>query len=197
VLNLVFHKTRRPGNGPRQAAAIFRATVDLLVERGYEGLTIEGVAARSGVNKTTIYRWWPSKDELIAGALLESQVLQLSVADTGSFRGDLIALTDQVVRLLTSEPGGRITRAALGGLGRPGLAYFVQKFCADRVEQERPIFQRAVERGELAAHVDSAMVVDLLAGAMWFRLLVRQTPLPPGYTEAIVDTVLGGLPHSS
>jgi AcrR family transcriptional regulator len=193
----VFRVTRRQGNGPRQAAAIFHATVDLLTEHGYDGLTIEGVAARAKVNKTTIYRWWPSKDALLAAALMESEILELTVSDTGTLRGDLIAVTDQVVRLLTTEPGGRITRAAFGGLDRPGLAYFVKEFCGKRTTQEASIFQRAADRGELTATVDPEMVVDLLAGAVWFRLLVRQTPMPDGYTEAMVDAVLAGLPHSS
>jgi AcrR family transcriptional regulator len=193
----VFRVTRRDGSGPRQAAAIFRATVDLLIERDYEGLTIEGVAARAKVNKTTIYRWWPSKDALLAAAMIDADALEKTVADTGSLRGDLIAVTDQVVRLLTVEPGARIARAALGGLNRPGLADLVQQFCAERIERETPIFERAAQRGELTGQVDPATIIDLLAGAVWYRLLVRQAPMPDGYTEAIVDTVLAGLPHSS
>jgi AcrR family transcriptional regulator len=193
----VFRVTRREGNGPRQAVAIFRATLELLVEHGYEGLTIEGVAARSKVNKTTIYRWWPAKDALLAAAMIDSEVLEKNVTDTGSLRGDLIELTGQVVRLLTAVPGGRIAKAALGGLSRPGLASLVQMFCAERMEREKPIFDRALQRGELSREVDPAMVVDMLAGAIWYRLLIRQTPMTDGYTEAIVDTVLNGLPHSS
>jgi AcrR family transcriptional regulator len=193
----VFRVNRREGRGPRQAGAIFTATVELLVEHGYEGLTIEGVAARSKVNKTTIYRWWPSKDALLAAALEGAQVLDLTVSDTGTLRGDLVALVEQVVALLTAQAGTRITRAALGGLDRPGLAFFVRKFCAKRAQQEAPIFERAVARGEITADVDPTMVVDLLAGAIWFRLLIRQTPMPDGYAEAIVDAVLSGLPRSS
>ena len=191
----MFRKTH--GRGPRQAAAIFSATVELLAEHGYEGLTIEGVAIRANVNKTTIYRWWPSKDELLAAALEGAEVLDLAVSDTGSLRGDLVALVEQVVTLLTAQAGMRITRAALGGLDRPGLAFFVRKFCAKRAQQEAPIFERAVARGEITADVDPTVVVDLLAGAVWYRLLIRQTPMPDGYAEAIVDSVLSGLPRSS
>ncbi|TCO61034.1 TetR/AcrR family transcriptional regulator [Actinocrispum wychmicini] len=190
-------RAKRRGKGPRDAAAIYSATVDLLVLNGYEGLTIEGVAAHSKVNKTTIYRWWPSKDALLAATLEQSHILELTVADTGSLRGDLIGVVDQVVRMLTIEPGGRIARAALGGLDRPGLSFFVRMFCEKRAKQEAPIFERAKQRGELAEDVDPTMVVDLLAGAIWFRLLVRQAPMPDGYTEAIVDAVLTGLRQSS
>jgi AcrR family transcriptional regulator len=199
VFNHVICRTRRPGKGPRQAAAIFRATLDLLVERGYEGLTVEGVAARSKVNKTTIYRWWPSKDALLSAALIESDVLELAVADTGSLRGDLTALVEQVVRLLTKHQGGAIARATLAGIDRPDLAHFAQKFCADRLTREEPIFQRAAARGELPPGTDPSLVVDLLAGAVWYRLLIRQTPVPDDFADRLVTTVLTGISaaHSS
>lgn len=188
---------RRQGDGPRQAAEIFQATVDLLVEHGYDGLTVEGVAARSGVNKTTIYRWYPSKEALLAAAMIESEILELTVADTGSLRGDLIALTEQVLRLLTAPEGGRVARAAIGGLDRPELAVVAKEFCAKRIAKEQAIFDRATARGELTEGADPALVIDLLAGAIWYRVLVRQTPMPDGHTEALVDTILAGLPRSS
>lgn len=193
----MFSETRRPGKGPRHALDIYRATLELLVERGYDGLTIEGVAAHSGVNKTTIYRWWQSKDELLCTAFVETNLLKVDVVHTGSLRGDLIALTHQVIDLLTGEEAGRITRASLGGLDRPGLARFVEMFCAQRLDSEQEIFRRAVARGEIVAEVDPATVVDLLAGAIWYRVLVRQTELPADFAERLADIVLAGLPRSS
>ncbi|MEV4313243.1 TetR/AcrR family transcriptional regulator [Actinocrispum sp. NPDC049592] len=193
----MFRATRTEGRGPRQAAAIFQATLDLLMQHGYDGLTIEGVAARSKVNKTTIYRWYPSKDALLAAAMIDREVLEKNTEDTGSLRGDLIAVTHQVIRMLTAVPSGKVATAALGGLERPGLAGLVRMFCAERMESEKPIFDRARQRGELTADVDPAMVIDLLAGAVWYRVLIRQTALESGFAEAIVDTVLSGLPRSS
>jgi AcrR family transcriptional regulator len=193
----MFSETRRPGKGPRQAVEIYRATLDLLVEHGYDGLTIEGVASRSGVNKTTIYRWWQSKDDLLCTAFVETSLLKLDVVYTASLRDDLIALTHQVIDLLTGDEAGRVTRASLGGLDRPGLARFVEMFCAERLAVEQDIFTRAVARGEIAPGVDPATIVDLLAGAIWYRVLVRQTPLPDDYAERLTDIVLAGLPRSS
>jgi AcrR family transcriptional regulator len=193
----MFSVTRRPGKGPRHALDIYRATLDLLVERGYDGLTIEGVAAHSGVNKTTIYRWWQSKDDLLCTAFVETNLLKVDVVHTGGLRGDLIALTHQVIDLLTGEEAGRITRASLGGLDRPGLARFVEMFCARRLDSEKEIFRSAVARGEITAAVDPATIVDLLAGAIWYRVLVRQTELPADFAERLVDIVLAGLPRSS
>ncbi|MFD0467130.1 TetR/AcrR family transcriptional regulator [Nonomuraea thailandensis] len=79
---------------PRKQQEIFDATLRLVAERGYDGLTVEGVAERSGVNKTTIYRWWPSKAALLGAALVESDVLGFDSPDTGSLRGDLVALVE-------------------------------------------------------------------------------------------------------
>jgi AcrR family transcriptional regulator len=95
--------TRR-SSGPRKAQEIFDATLDLLAEKGYEGLTIEGVAQQSGVNKTTVYRWWPSKGALLGAALIGARQLEFTPPDTGSLTGDLEALLHTIVTLLTARP---------------------------------------------------------------------------------------------
>src|SRR3954451_10610059 len=100
--------------GPRKAQEIFDATLDMLAAHGYEGLTIEGVAERSGVNKTTIYRWWPSKAALLGAALVEADLLGFEPPDTGSLRGDFVAVVEGIRRLLTEPPARDIAVAALG-----------------------------------------------------------------------------------
>ncbi|GAA2812972.1 TetR/AcrR family transcriptional regulator [Crossiella cryophila] len=184
---------RRPGDGPRQAQAIFTATLELLAERGYDGLTMEGVAARSGVHKTTIYRWWTDKDALLGAALLNSALLELPAPDTGTLRGDLLALTGHVLRLLTTEPSASVITAALTAAGRPVLSRLAHEFFADRLAGELVIFDRARQRGEIAADIDPKLVVDLLAGAMWTRVLLRQEQPPPGFAAQAVDLVLTAL----
>ncbi|MEV0719511.1 TetR/AcrR family transcriptional regulator [Asanoa sp. NPDC050611] len=185
---------RRPGEGPRDATAIYQATLELLLENGYDGLTIEGIAARSGVNKTTIYRWWSSKDELLATAFVRTRALKTAAPDTGSLRGDLLAVTTHVIELFGDPEGQRIVRAALNGLDRKsGLAEFVRQSTAEGLATEQPIFTRAIDRGELASDVDPATVIDMLAGAVWYRVFIRQIPLPPDFAERIVDIALAGL----
>ncbi|HEV7977720.1 TetR/AcrR family transcriptional regulator [Amycolatopsis sp.] len=165
---------RRPGSGPRQAEAIFTATLQLL-EHGYDGLTMEGVAARSGVNKTTIYRWWPAEDALLGAALLDSSLLELAVPDTGSLRGDLLGLTEHVLRLLHTEPTVAVIAGALAAnVGRPHLAELAKTYFADRLAKELVVFERAERRGDLRAGVDPMLVLDLLAGAVWARVMIRQ-----------------------
>lgn len=184
------HRSRATGRGPRAAERIYEATLELLTERGYQGLTVEAVAERAGVNKTTIYRWWPSKGPLLRSALLHSRVLDVEVPDTGSLRGDLVALAGQMVRLVSQERTGAVARAMLSGGGQGELALVARDFFADRLGRERPLFARAVTRGELAADADPVLLMDLVAGAVWMRVLLRQLPVEEGFAESVVDAVL-------
>lgn len=185
--------SRRAGRGPRQAQKIYRVTLDLLAECGYDDLTVEGVAARAGVNKTTIYRWWSDKDALLGAALVQSDLLRLTVPDTGSLRGDLRGLVRELVELMTGEATSRVVVAALGAVaGRPRLEWLAREFVADRLSGERAVFDRAVARGELRATVEPAVIVDLLAGAVWSRVMLRQAPVSEEFAEQVVDVVLGG-----
>lgn len=185
--------SRRAGRGPRQAQKIYRVTLDLLAECGYDDLTVEGVAARAGVNKTTIYRWWSDKDALLGAALVQSDLLRLTVPDTGSLRGDLRGLVRELVELMTGEATSRAVVAALGAVaGRPRLEWLAREFVADRLSGERAVFDRAVARGELRAVVEPAVIVDLLAGAVWSRVMLRQAPVSEEFAEQVVDVVLDG-----
>ncbi|MFH8366763.1 TetR/AcrR family transcriptional regulator [Streptomyces sp. NPDC018031] len=181
------------GAGPRRSQEIFEATLDLLAAQGYEGLTVEGVAERSGVNKTTLYRWWPSKGALVSAALTGAGRLGLRVPDTGTLRGDLEAIVRQVVDLLTAPPTSAVAVAALGAVTHsPDLARSVRGFFADRLAREREVFERAVARGELPPDADPVLLIDLLAGAVWLRVVLRQQPVEPDFVPRAVDTVLRG-----
>ncbi|MFE3453454.1 TetR/AcrR family transcriptional regulator [Nonomuraea sp. NPDC059194] len=180
---------------PRKQQEIFDATLTLLAERGYESLTIEGVAERSGVNKTTIYRWWPSKPALLAAALIEADALAIDPPDTGTLRGDLEALVESMVALLTRPPSSDVAVAALGAaVHHPELN--VRGFFADRFAREQEIFERARVRGELAGDTDPMLVVDLLAGAVWVRAVFRGLPVEPGFAQRAVSAVLDGVASS-
>ncbi|MFQ6395959.1 TetR/AcrR family transcriptional regulator [Nocardia sp. KC 131] len=186
-------RAERAKAGPRQASAIFAATLDLLVEQGYEGLAMESIASRSGVNKTTIYRWWPSKDAVLAAALVKSDLLAFAMPDTGSLRGDLLALMREITQLLTGANTAPIVATVLAAAPRrPELAAVAHTFFVERLTREQPMFERAIGRGELPLSVDPAMIMDLLAGAIWFRILLRNEPLTPDYLNGAVDLVLQG-----
>ncbi|MEU8686651.1 TetR/AcrR family transcriptional regulator [Streptomyces sp. NPDC048611] len=186
------HGTRRSG-GPRKAQEIFDATLDLLAEKGYEGLTIEGVAQRSGVNKTTIYRWWPSKGALLGAALIGARQLDFTPPDTGTLAGDLTALLRTMVSLLTEQPASDIAVSVLGAITQSAeLALPIREFFADRMALEQPVFDRAVARGELPTDTDTMLLIDLLAGAAWVRCVLRGLPLEQDFVSRAVGTVLEG-----
>lgn len=182
-------KVRRP----RKAQEILAATLELLAARGYDALNIEAVAAKAAVNKTTIYRSWSSKDELLAAALRQAPSLELHIPDTGTLRGDLVDIARQIAHLLSDEPSRRVAVVMLAAAPeRPAITAASMSFFADRLQQERVIFERAAERGELAVSVEPGVAMDLLAGALWFRLLLRSEPVDEGYLATLVDTVLAG-----
>lgn len=179
---------------PRRAEAIFTATLELLATAGYEGLTMESVALRAGVNKTTLYRWWKSKDEVLAAALTESDLLTFPVPDTGSLRSDLIETARSIHGLLTDAATAPIAAAVLAASpGRPSLAAVGRMFFTDRAAREHALFHRAAERGELDETTDPRLVMDMLAGSIWFRLFLRAEPVAAADIEAAVDMVLDGI----
>ncbi|WP_406639463.1 TetR/AcrR family transcriptional regulator [Amycolatopsis sp. WGS_07] len=184
----------RTASRPRKADAIYSATLALLAERGYDALTVEAVAAQAGVHKTTIYRTWATKDEVLADALVQAPELTFAIPDTGTLRGDLLELAKQIHRLLSDPANRRIITAVVSALpDRPATAEAAGRFFADRLGREQAVFDRAHDRGELADAADSELVMDLLGGNLWFHTLIRAKSADDAYLERLVDTVLTGV----
>ena len=185
---------RKPGR-PRDAQrdrAILQSTFKILNTQGYAGLTIEGVAADANVGRPTIYRRWPSKPALVVAALMTSDRLALPVPDSGSLRGDLIALQVHQVELMNSPQSRRVTAGLVADLAAdPELAeIYVTQYLAPRRATVWQVLQRGVDRGELAPDTDFAFVYDLLMGPLFMRAVVWGQSLEPGAAERTVDVVL-------
>lgn len=186
--------SRGPGR-PRDARrdeAILTATLRILKEHGYRGLTVGGVAASAGVGRPTIYRRWPSKPALVVAALVESARLAVPVVDTGSLRRDLIAVQRHQVELMSSPESRRVTAGLIGDLATdPELAEtYVTQYLAPRRATVWRVLQRGVDRGELDADVDFAFVYDLLVGPLFMRAVVWGQPLESDAAEKTADVVL-------
>jgi AcrR family transcriptional regulator len=174
----------------RSHRAILDATVELLCEHGFGGLTVDGVAARAGVGKATIYRHWGSKNELAMEAIAAVRPVP-AVPDTGSLRDDLRQLMTGVVRMLTDSPMAALTPSLIDAAERDDdLRALHQSFVSARRDLTMGVLRRAAERGEIAADVDPALVTDLLAGSLFYRRLLLHEPLDAAYVDRLVDLVL-------
>jgi AcrR family transcriptional regulator len=168
--------------------AILRAARELLDRRGFRRLTIEGIAARAGVGKATIYRWWPSKAAVAMDAVLEAAGPRIPFPDTGSAREDLRRQIASVIKLYTRTRTGRGLRALLAESQHdPSLAESLRdRFIASRRAEAATVFERAVERGELRPDLDVGVAIDALYGAVYYRLLVSHAPLDSAYADTLI-----------
>ncbi|MFJ6651348.1 TetR/AcrR family transcriptional regulator [Microbacterium sp. NPDC091313] len=186
-----------PRSGPVRSEAarqaILRAAADLLVERGYERLTIEGIAARAGVGKQTIYRWWPSRGEIVAEALFEGLLLpeRLTVPDTGDIRADLRAWMLGLSGFLDDERGESLVRSIITAATQNAeiSGHLMDSFVATESLSAR-LTAALGTVPNLPAGVDVGTVSDMILGALLVRVLGHQ-PLDAPTIDALVDTVLG------
>ena len=179
----------------RSHRAIVEATQQLLVEQGYRSLTIEGVAARAGVGKQTIYRWWPSRPALVLEAYLAGSDAVALPRERPTARADVHALLDWLVAVLAQPIGGRVVAGLVADLKHdPDLA---ERFHRDVVPARRHAMREALERGrergEIRRDADLAVAVDTLHGAVFYRLLLSGEPLDKAYTERLAAQVLDGI----
>lgn len=174
--------------------AVLRAAGELLNEVGYGKVTMEGVAARSGVAKSTIYRWWKSKALLVMEAQSEAVAQRMPEPDTGSVQADLVTFTTELYRV--SEWPLRV--AALSGMMAeaqldPNFAGPFRDWIQSRRKVVSDILSRGMARGELAADLDLEYATDLIFGPFWYRLLVGHAPLDPGRVQQEISRLLTGL----
>ena len=187
--------TRGRRRSERSHAAIVRATQDLLVERGYRELTIEGVAARAGVGKQTIYRWWPSRAALVLEAYLAgSEALPLP-PESSSVREDVRALIGWLADVLAQPIGGRVVAGLVADLQHdPDLAAgFQREVVPARRSAMRAALERGRDRGEIDAGADLGVAVDQLHGAVFYRVLLSGEPLDARFAERLAEQTLKGL----
>jgi len=180
---------------PEADRAILAATVELLAERGLAAMSIEEVAARAGVGKTTIYRRWPSKGLLALDAFVASFREEQAQPDTGTLRGDMLSALRAWVRAVTQTPmGSMLTGLIAEAQHDPEL----RGAWRDRVleplrEQHRIMLDRAIARGEIAASADREVVLDLFFGAAEHRLLLGHLPMTDEFIAEVVDVILAGV----
>jgi AcrR family transcriptional regulator len=162
---------------PRSAKshhAIRQATLELLAEVGFERMSIEAIATRAGVGKTTIYRRYESKEELVADAI-ESLREDVIIPDTGSFWGDIDALIQSAAQI-TLSPLGRQTVAMIisSATSNPQFAQvYWTKYLQPRQQAFAIVLERAKARNEVQTEIDSNLVFDIMSGVMLYALVFQ------------------------
>jgi len=186
------HHGNRHGRSERARQAVLNAADDLLTERGFAGVTIEGIAAKAGVAKQTIYRWWQSKTDILMDAYLEDAAEDLVPADHGDLERDLRGYLHQLTRFLVETDPGEVFRALIGqSLHDPDVATVFRGRCVDaQRDRDRLLIERAIERGDLSADLDVNTAVDQLVGPIYYRILVTGQAVDPDFVDALVDSFL-------
>ncbi|MEU8364073.1 TetR/AcrR family transcriptional regulator [Nonomuraea sp. NPDC048882] len=180
----------------RSRQAILAAARELISEVGYAKLTIEAIAARAGVGKQTIYRWWPSKGAVVLDAFLALSEAgpegSMALPDTGDVAADLRAVMRATVAEF-ADPAFEGPIRALNAeiINDPALAAQYREKLAGPVDEAKKDRLRSAQRaGQLAADADLDLALELLYAPLYQRWLLRTGPLTPDYADALVEAFL-------
>jgi AcrR family transcriptional regulator len=169
--------------------AILATTLTHLEERGFEDLSVEEIARAAGVNKTSVYRRWPSKADLVLAAVGSVSDAEPPFVESGELRSDLVRLLEAKAASLATPLGQNMGRAlmALDGKARRESN---EAFLKERPSVPRAVLARAIARGDLPPDADPDFLDELLAGPILRRILMRNEPVDTAYVTRVVDHVL-------
>jgi AcrR family transcriptional regulator len=186
---------RRGAGRPRSAEtelAILDATLAILVEEGFGGMSIESVAARAGVGKAAIYRRWSSKEQVVIEALRGHVASSLPMLDTGDLRADLAGMLHGIRRAMAGEDGPIMTAFVAEKARYPELrAEYERVFVKERRAHLQHIISAAVERGELPDTTDIELMAEAGPAILSHRLMVHDHALPKDLPDRIIELLLG------
>ena len=188
--------TPRPSSGrgrPRDRALddrILEQVIALLGSHGYAGLTLDELAARSGVAKTTILRRWPSKAAVAAAGVERLALQSVDVPDSGALKVDLLALLHGAVEAFVRGRGQFVAQLIREAGHHPEITDLLYTVIHTRRQAYRRVLALAIARGELAPSIDQDLLIDLLIGPIWTRMLITRDPITREYVDSIVEAVL-------
>jgi AcrR family transcriptional regulator len=171
--------------------AVLHAADDLLVERGFGGVTVEGIAARAGVAKQTIYRWWPSKVDILLDTLIDDASGRLAIPDAASAVESARQYLRNLARFLSKDPAGKVLLALIGEAqhDQAMAGIFHQRYLDPQRQREREMLQRGVASGELAADLDVEAALDALVGPVFYRALTG-AQIPRSFIDRLIADAL-------
>lgn len=170
--------------------AIHEATLGLLERHGYEGLRYEDVARIARVNKTSVYRRYPWKAELVVGALAALEAPEPFPATTGDLRRDLVTQLERTAKRLRTPRGRAIARALAGLDDRPTTAKITPELRERFLGGPTRYLESAIARGDLERATDAAQVAELVHAPLYYRVVLQRRPASSPWIESVVDAVL-------
>jgi len=174
----------------RSKAKILASTLEQLEERGYDGLSIEGIAASAGVGKTTIYRHWATKAALVVDAIGSLGFME-DIEPTGDLRADLLAHLTMLVGVLSDERFSGLFPTMIDAARRhEDLRAVHRAMTAERRGRVVAIFEAAIARGELPADLDVELAIDVVAAPLFYRRIMFDTEVDEAYAARVVDALL-------
>ena len=185
-------ESRAPGRPRSEKArkAVIQSTLELLRSVGFNDLTVEAVAARAGVGKATIYRWWPNKAELVVAAFVSAVEEELRFPVAGSV---LDALHAQMRRwaVIFGSPLGQIVATVIGAgqSDKEILEAFRTHWVEPRRVEIRRLLRQAIQEKKIRADLEPDTIIDLLYGPLYLRLLLRHAPLNVGHVDTVFAVV--------
>jgi AcrR family transcriptional regulator len=185
-------KPRTGGRSARVVSEVLSATLQVFAEQGYAGLTVEAVAVRAGVNKTTIYRRWPSKAELLGAALVSLRNEDPEPPDTGSLREDLRLLLQQSNARMATPTWRAIMQSLLLGNADPELQTILQRMRDTRPAIPPAVIERAIKRRELPKGSDPELIVSALLGPLHVRTFWKRQIVDDRFIRGLVNLVVSG-----
>jgi AcrR family transcriptional regulator len=177
--------------GATVRANVLAATLAELADVGYSALSVEAVAERADVHKTTVYRRWRDRETLVIDALTDHVATERPIPDTGDIEADLLDLVRSLVRLV-NDPVERAGMTVLfsDAARVPEIAQIKRRFYADRFRRAEPVIARAVERGQLPADIDPDELLKTLIATLHLKLLVTEEPIDDTTADRAVAVTL-------
>ncbi len=176
---------------------ILDAALSMLADGGYGGFRLDALATRAGVAKTTILRRWPSKAAVTAAAVERLALQTVDLPESGTLRGDLHALLTSAVTVFTHGDGRFVPRLIRESGHHPEIADLLHTVIHTRRLAYRRVLGRAIARQELDPDVDQDLLIDLLIGPIWTRLLITRDPITAVLVDQIVDALIRAFPAPS
>jgi AcrR family transcriptional regulator len=185
---LVKPRRRLGGRSARVRSSVLQSAFRVLMDKGLDAFTIAEVAARARVHETSIYRRWGTKNALVREACLHHAEVALPIPDTGSLRSDLVVLLDRLVAAIASPQGQVVLALSLSQ--HPHVVAARRAFWQRRFDLIRPVFDRAVSRGEFPRHADPIEFLQALIAPLYLRVLVTGDELEGWPRNEMIDRML-------